>query len=224
MAADTVLFSRQPGSLAQELGQACSQHGGQEVWLVGGSGGGARVPLVLLAASCPLLRPLLQEESSVVVASWSGWEVGLVVRLLRGQEVCGRREELEKLLDGLLELGLQEGLLELGLKEVVGKDKSEPSLLSLLTTSSWRACPLCRREQEDMQGMVAHLLHHSEVWRLLEEETPVQEAYSCPSTGAKALSQSPPRGVYSVLFFSPLKGDLPPMGGILVKMPPKCPP
>ena len=29
---------------------------------------------------------------------------------------------------------------------------------------------------------------------------------------------------YSVLLLSPPKGDLPPMGGILVKMPPKCPP
>ena len=28
----------------------------------------------------------------------------------------------------------------------------------------------------------------------------------------------------AVLSFSPPKGDLPPMGGILVKMPPKCPP
>ena len=30
--------------------------------------------------------------------------------------------------------------------------------------------------------------------------------------------------VEAELSFSPPKGDLPPMGGILVKMPPKCPP
>ena len=30
--------------------------------------------------------------------------------------------------------------------------------------------------------------------------------------------------LYAVLPFSPPKGDLPPMGGMLVKMPPKCPP
>ena len=32
------------------------------------------------------------------------------------------------------------------------------------------------------------------------------------------------RQPYSVLLLSPPKGDLPPMGGMLVKMPPKCPP
>ena len=60
-----------------------------------------------------------------------------------------------------------------------------PSLLSLLTSSQWLRCPLahCKEVRQDRARLTSHLLHHPDVFDLLEAATPQAEAYSCTSLG-----------------------------------------
>ena len=64
------------------------------------------------------------------------------------------------------------------------------------------------------------------MYYMSEEGSRVYTLAKTDPNGDPTFSAHPARyGItYTVLPFSPPKGDLPPMGGILVKMPPQCPP